>query len=416
MKNIGAIRLLLLANFISGIAQGISMISIPIYFAKNNESNWFNIAYVAITTFSLFWSLYGGTLIDKYNRKKIFLLLNITNGIAIGTIAYLESTTTGNTSYFAMSVFALTFWNFNLHYPCFYAFMQEITEPQNYNKIASYIEVQSQLASALAGAGAALLMSGGLTTPFFSIVIEPWTLADIFALDSCTYFVAFAIIFMMRFVPIAERKAETGGVLERLKTGYNYLHNHPYVFLFGVVTHSVFVVVLIHVFSLGPVYVTQHLKEQAEVFAVAEIFYALGAIVAGVAIHRIFKGMPYIKAIIIMTIISVMEFVFLIGSTWVFVFFVVTFLLGITNAGIRVIRVSYLFRVLPNQVMGRANSIFFLTNVLARIVFLSLFSLPFFHHSGHVIYSFLILSVFMLLSAGILMFFYSKIILEKERK
>ena len=78
MKNARAIRLLLFANFISGIAQGISMISIPLYFARNHMSNWFNIAYVMITVVSLFWSLYGGTLIDKYNRK-IDYLYNIYN-------------------------------------------------------------------------------------------------------------------------------------------------------------------------------------------------------------------------------------------------------------------------------------------------------------------------------------------------
>ena len=64
MKNVRAIRLLLFANFISEISQGISMISIPLYFATNQLSNWFNVAYASITVVSLFWSLYGGTLID----------------------------------------------------------------------------------------------------------------------------------------------------------------------------------------------------------------------------------------------------------------------------------------------------------------------------------------------------------------
>ena len=112
------------------------MISIPLYFAQSSQSNWFNNAYVLITVVSLFWSLYGGTLIDKYNRKKIFLCLNLVNGLAIGSIAYLESTTTGYTNYMAAMVFAMTFWNYNLHYPCFYAFMQEITEKEHYDKIA----------------------------------------------------------------------------------------------------------------------------------------------------------------------------------------------------------------------------------------------------------------------------------------
>jgi MFS family permease len=414
MKNIGAIRLLLMANFISGIAQGISMISIPAYFAQTDQSNWFNIAYAIITCVILFLSIYGGTLIDKYNRKHIFLVLNIFNAIAIGGIAYFESMNLGYTNYWAAAVFALTFWNYNLHYPCFYAFMQEITERENYNKIASYIEVQSQMASALAGAGAALLLGGGLTTSFFVFEIEPWSLSQIFALDACTYFIALLIIYAIRFVPIVEREEEAGTVGARLKVGYQHLKNRPYIFLFGILTHAVFVVTLLHVFNLAPLYVAQHLNASAQVFAISEIFYAIGAIIAGLAIHKIFGGTTFVKAIIIMMLITILELLGLIASTEVWIFYLISILLGITNAGIRVIRISYLFQVLPNQVMGRVNSIFFLSNVMARIIFLTLFSFTFFHHSGNVIYTFLILSIFIFVCLLILMFFYTKITLNKE--
>ncbi|MFT5645598.1 MAG: DHA3 family macrolide efflux protein-like MFS transporter [Aureispira sp.] len=414
MKNIGAIRLLLIANFISGIAQGISMISIPAYFARTEQSNWFNIAYAIITCVSLFWSIYGGTLIDKYNRKHIFLVLNIFNAIAIGGIAYMESMNLGYTNYWAAAVFALTFWNYNLHYPCFYAFMQEITEREHYNKIASYIEVQSQMAAALAGAGAALLLGGGLRTSFFVFEIEPWTLSQIFALDACTYFVALIIIYAIRFVPIVERKEEVGTVAERLKVGYEHLKSRPYIFIFGIVTHAVFVVTLLHVFNLAPLYVAQHLEAPAQVFAISEIFYGVGAIIAGLGIHKIFGGTTFVKAIIIMMFITMLELVGLISSTEIWVFYLISILLGITNAGIRVIRISYLFKVLPNQVMGRVNSIFFLSNVMARIIFLTLFSLAFFHTTGNVIYTFLILNIFIFICLLILMFFYTKITLNKE--
>ena len=47
-----------------------------------------------------------------------------------------------------------------MHYPNLYAFGQEITEPKNYGKLNSYIEVQGQTTSVLAGAFAALLLTG----------------------------------------------------------------------------------------------------------------------------------------------------------------------------------------------------------------------------------------------------------------
>lgn len=415
MKNIVAVRLLLLANFISGIAQGISMISIPMYFAEQNTSNWFNIIYGLITFVSLFWSPYGGTLIDKYNRKTIFLILNLFNGLAIGSIAILEANGWVETHYLAATVFALTFWNYNLHYPCFYAFMQEITEKKNYSKIASYIEVQSQLASALAGAGAAILLGGGFDSSFWSFKFEAWSLAEVFTLDAVTYFISLGIILLLNYVPLVERDDEVGSVWQRLNTGYQYLKGHPYIFIFGIATHAVFVVVLLHVFNLAPIYVEQHLQPDnaKQVFAISEIFYASGAIIAGLSIQKIFNSTPFVKAIIILMFITIGEYLLLISTKAIVIFYGVSLLLGITNAGIRVIRVSYLFTVLPNQVMGRANSIFFVSNALARVLFLLLFSIPFFHHSGHVIYSFAILTIFMAICASILMFFYQKITLDK---
>ncbi|MCH2046507.1 MAG: MFS transporter permease, partial [Saprospiraceae bacterium] len=132
MKNITAIRLLLLANFISGIAQGLSMIAIPLYFSTVGQSNWFGVAYMLITIVTLFWSPYAGTLVDKLNRKLIFIVLNTVVGISIGVIAFYGWMSGGMPPTLAALVFGLTFWNYGLHYPCFYAFMQEITEKEHY--------------------------------------------------------------------------------------------------------------------------------------------------------------------------------------------------------------------------------------------------------------------------------------------
>ena len=42
-------------------------------------------------------------------------------------------------------VFGLTMFNYNIHYPNLYAFVQEITDKKHYGKINSYIEVQEKL-------------------------------------------------------------------------------------------------------------------------------------------------------------------------------------------------------------------------------------------------------------------------------
>lgn len=401
MKNKVAVWLLLIANFISGIAQGISMIAIPIHFAANDQSRWFNWIYLGITVISLFWSLFAGTLIDKYNRKNLFIGLNLFNGCVLAGIAYFDSSTDGYTSYFAALSFGLTFWNYNLHYPAFYAIMQEMTESKFYRRIASYIEVQSQMASALAGAAAAMLLQG---VDLSFLQIAPWELYQVFAFDALTYFAALAIILCIHYTPLVDRKVEDGSITERLKLGFTYLKQRPDLFLFGVLSQCIFVVVLIYIFNLCPIYIKQVISTVEQIisgdkqtFAIAEMFYALGAITSGLSVSYLLRKLNMLQIIQVMIFITIIELLVLIFTSNTLLLFIVSLFLGITNAGSRVIRVSFLFSVLPNQVIGRCNSIFFVCNTISRLFFLSLFGLAFFHEEGNVIFTFAILIVFMLL-------------------
>ena len=161
MKNRQAISLLFLANIISGIAQGISMVAIPWYFVKIvSRPDFFANSYLIITFLTLFWGIYAGTLIDRYSRKNLFIVINIVCGLSIGIIALYGFQVAPLTDFLVILVFGITIFNYNIHFPNLYAFGQEITEPKNYGKLNSYIEVQGQATSVLAGAFAALLLTG----------------------------------------------------------------------------------------------------------------------------------------------------------------------------------------------------------------------------------------------------------------
>ena len=90
------------------------------------------------------------------------------------------------------------------------------------------------------------------------------------------------------------------------------------------------------------------------------------------------------------------------------------FILGLTNAGTRVMRTTFLFQNIPNQVYGRANSIFFLGNIAARLFFIAIFAFPFFQKENHVIYTFVILGMFLVISALVLVRYAPQI--EKNRR
>ena len=87
MKNVTAIILLFIANSISGLAQGISMLAIPWYFVKGGQMSQFGLVYIFTTVMALFWVPYTGTFVDRFNRKKIFLVTTAICGSIIFLIA-----------------------------------------------------------------------------------------------------------------------------------------------------------------------------------------------------------------------------------------------------------------------------------------------------------------------------------------
>ncbi|MFK7979915.1 MAG: MFS transporter [Saprospiraceae bacterium] len=413
MKNLKAILLLFLANSISAIAQGISMIAVPWYFALQEEMGLFALIFLATTLISIFWSLYGGTLIDQYNRKSIFLGLCVITGTALFAISGLGFYQGHLSSFWVGAVFMITFLNYNLHFPAIYAFAQEIVPQAYYGKISSYLEIQHQITTITAGALAAILLEGTLNGEinFFGFLfqtnwqIAPWQIHEIFLMDASTYVVAFCIIALIKYESLVTRKKESGNLLAQFKVGWDYLKSEKGISIFGVASFSVFVCMLIAHFYLFPSYVKNRLLENGDVYAAGDMYYAIGAIFAGLAIRKVFSSMSIPQSVMLMTLLCTLVFLILAVSKNLSVYYGMLLFLGVTNAGVRIQRTTYLLEHIPNQVYGRTGSIFFLSNIVFRIIFLSLFSLPFFTTGDNVIYGMYLFSGFLFLSFLVLVYY-----------
>jgi len=413
MKNLKALLLLFLANSISAVAQGISMIAIPWYFATLDQMDVFAYIYIGVTLIAIFWGPYSGTLVDKYNRKYIFLVLALVMGCLLAGISAMGFHQGHLQWYWVGLAFVFTFLNYNIHFPAVYAFAQEIVDASYYGKLSSYLEIQHQLTTVLAGATAAMLLEGttsGMVNIFgFKIatnwVISPWEIHEIFLLDASTYFLSLPIIGAIVYEPLVKRDQESGNLLTQFKVGINYLKQNKGISIFGVASFSVFVCLVVSTFYLIPIYVKKHLEEQADVFAAGDMYYAIGAVFSGLVIRKLFKEISINASVIIMTLFAALAFFTLASSSSTFIFYGMFFLLGITNAGIRIQRITYLLKTVPNQVYGRANSIFFLSHVFFRIIFLTSFSLPLFLTGNNIIYAFYIFTVFLLITVFVLVFY-----------
>lgn len=418
MKNKKALYLLFAANGISGIAQGISMLAIPWYFTSIiNDSETFGLIYATTTIVTLFWGLYAGTLIDRYSRKLVFLSICVVSFILLLGVSLVGFYLGEVPIYLIALVFCFTIFNYNIHYPTLYAFGQEITEKENYGKTNSLIEIIGQLTSIVSGVLAAILLTGvnkdflnQVGLGFLNFNVNPWQLHEIFLLDALTYVAAFVLILFIKYTPLVTHEIDKSSVWNRLIQGFSYLKKHPLLFHFGVSSFAIFVVLLIHVHQLMPIYVSKHLQSDSSVYAIGEVVYAFGALIAGAGIRWIFRKTNTIYAIIILMIFSVLSFEILAFSNNILIFMIVSFVLGITNAGARILRITYLFNHIPNHIIGRTGSVFNTVNIFLRFVFISIFSLPFFHISNHIIWAYFIGGMFILVSIIPLLLYYKKLV------
>ncbi len=365
------------------------MLAIPWYFAKYlGEASTFASIYSIATFLTLFWGLYAGTLIDRYKRKNIFLFICAASALVLLSVSSLGFYL-GNVPMIGVAfVFCFTVFNYNIHYPTLYAFGQEITEKKYYSRTNSLLEVIGQSTNVLSGAAAIMLIEGIDSSVFgYSIFIEPWSIQKIFMVDGITYVIAAILIKQIKYIPTTTNKISKEPILIRLKEGINYLKKHPLLFVFGNASYTVFIFVLIATHLFWPIYVDDHLHLGGESYAITKVNYAIGAMLAGFFISKLFRSSNRVFSIIFLMIIALIAFGVLALTKNEFILYSLAFALGISNAGIRIQRVTYLFNHIPNNIIGRSNSVFQSINILLRSIFIWIFSYSFFSRDSNIVWA-----------------------------
>ena len=395
------------------------MLAIPWYFARQDLSSQFNLIFGLVTFANVFWGLYAGTMVDRFPRKSLFLCTNLIEGLILISVAFFGWQNAGLPYGAVVLVFATTVFGYRMHYPNLYAFAQEITPPAHYTKVTSYIEIVGQATNVLAGAFAVALLEGidyqgnWWFLGEVNFVIKPWEIYEIFTLDASTYFISVVLIAFIRYIPDKQFEMDKGKLINRLKTGFKFLHRNPVILLFGFFSHSIFVVMLVSLFAVMPMYITNYLKAGGQVFGTMEVLYGLGALTAGIFISRLTKNMTKTKTIILFMMVTTVILALCTVVKSVPFYLIVGFAIGFTNAGTRVLRVSYLFSHIPNNVIGRVNSIFSLLNIIMRGAFVMIFSIHFFGKGTNIIYAYGIMALLTFVSGLVLWKNYGKITTHK---
>jgi hypothetical protein len=316
-------------------------------------------------------------------------------GILEGMILLTGKTMTNGVGLWGVgAVFILTSLNYNIHYNNLYAFSQEIIEEKYIQKLSSYMEVSNQVAAMLAGGAAAFLLDG--TAPNSWLTIKAWTIEEVFFYDMLTYFLAFLILYNIDYERfIIKKSIEDGSFITRLRAGLAYLKRDMKLFWFGLLSLSIFATLMVFEFMGSAMYVKSVLKRGGDVFAMVDLFYGLGAAMAGVGIQRIFAKMDLQNSVIFLTFLTACCYATMYCFPYPKLFLFLMLLIGVTNAGARIQRVTYIFQHIDNQYFGRVNSVFSFINILTRMCFIALISMPFFIDEN-VVRIFIVFIIFLL--------------------
>ena len=398
------------------------MIAIPWYYINVlNKASTYGMLFAGITIATLFWSLYAGTLVDRFPRKNIFLSITGSGALLTGIIALVGFQLGQVPEILIAFAFAANIFVFNIHYPTLYAFGQEVTEKNNYGRMNSMIEVQGQATTMLAGAiGTVILVGseapGSLLQGVLPFEIPKWELKHILLLDSVTYMIAALLILKIRHTPIEHLEREGGKLIERFRSGFSFLKKNVPLLAFGIASYAIFVVIIVEGFFMISLYVEGHLERDASVYALGEVAYSVGAISSGLFIRWVFRRTNYIKGVMVLMLITAIGFFIAAGTQAVWIFALYSILIGVTNSGARILRITYMFENVPNNMIGRVGSIFNSVNILERSLFLLLFSMPFFVQGNNIIWAFAICGGFVAISILPIGIFYRKLVGNKKEE
>ncbi len=415
-KPVKALILLFLANIISGFAQGITMLAIPWYLVHEmggENGKFLNATMVgAITLLSLFWGIIAGTIIDRYNRKHILMTLTGTGACILLSVSGYGFWYSSVPFILIALVYCSTVFTYNVHYPNLYAFVQELFDPKYYAKVNSALEIQGQTTSFLGMMMAGIFIGGSPDVDWWpeSLTITPWSLHKIFLLDGITYIAGFLLVSQIPYVPSDTKRVDKGALWERIRQGFEYLWEHRPLLIFGIASYLMFFSLLVLVQVMMPVYVNDYLQADAFVLASFKGIYSLGAICVGVlGLSMWVKRGHTIKQIIFLLFLGGTVYLIMALTHSVPLALLAASIIGICNAGTRILRITYIVRIVPNHVIGRVNSFFNVLNVLMRFFFIMMMTLPFFSASdqgGNIIYAFIVLSIVLFAGAITLIAYY----------
>jgi predicted MFS family arabinose efflux permease len=269
-----------------------------------------------------------------------------------------------------LALYGLTFLiglGHSVFWPSITALLQEVIRPEQLTAASGLVEIVWQ-AGSLTGAalGGPILVRFGLGTAF--------------AIDAGTYALSALALLALHHRPAPAVGPHESG-LAMARAGIRYLRRHRAIAGLGVASvipwvatislNVVIVAYVLHVLSLG-----------ATAYGLADMTYGVGAMASGMFAALLVVRLGDWRAMTTVLVVLIGSYVALAASpAAVAAFYPLLFVAGFCSSAFRVITSAYLFKVVPNEVMGRTSSTFLLVSMLLQVC-VTLGMGPLVNHAG----------------------------------
>jgi MFS family permease len=360
------VRRLLVANTLGSIGSGVTIFSVPWLLIHQPEGNvafrWITIATTAVLF--IFMPAYGAW-VDRHSRKTALLASELWGFGAILALAGTGLMLGEFSTTLLMTIYFCGMFYYTLHYTAKFAFVQQILDRSQYQSLTGLMEIQGQTA---------MMIAGGLG----GWLVEHVPLWTILLFDAATYLASFLILRTIPYVAThltshragdstaAVRPTVWGSIVE----AWRWLRARPRLAIFLTCSLLPFICVMAGNY-LFPIYVAQTLHASAGLFAGGEIFFAAGAVLAGVLLPRLLVQhsaattipgamMAFLGGLVVLSLFRHSP-----------AYLAAAVLLGFGNAGCRVARSALMLNLVPNAVMGRVGVFYNLLDRVLRTILVS---------------------------------------------
>ena len=401
MKNLyydSRFRLIVSANIASSIGSGITMIAIPwMLVSSDNGNKVFGYITIGMTILSFILTPFIGNLVDKVSRKKLLIISEIVCFALLGIFSLIGFIGLSYEIWHYTIIYIIGSLYYTIFYPTMFALNQEIFTKDQYKSLNGTMEVQGQLSSMIAGALA-------------SILLMKWDLHYILLLNTISYGAAIYFYLKLPYVRLSIEKTEKV-VNSQVSQGIRYMLARPSMFIFLLFSFMPFIGVMLTNY-LFPVYLVDVFKADASVYGIEGMIYAIGAIIAGVFVPTLSSKFGNEKTIIFGVLVYTIA-ISLIVFVDLPVYLSLMLFLAIGNSSARVARNSFLMDHIPNNIIGRVDSLFRTLGLLIRILLLALFTEMV--SSDLIIYCFIVLSGILMVSLFLVVASWRKSFKVKEK-